>query len=564
MGVWKIRTTKDFIEESKRLYSDRFEYDKTVYTKSAEPVTITCKKHGDFVVKAGLHIHNNCSCPTCARESRRKTVESFIQLAMDKHGERYDYSLVNYVDRETKVCIICRKHGEFMQTPASHISGKGCPKCVKNRSYTYNEFVAESRLVHGDKYTYDEHTYSTVSGKVSCICPKHGEFSVVASDHLKGKGCDVCKKEDCVPNKIHIDNALELIDVSIDKQHVCNITCKCEKHGYITRRLLYANINGMSLSCQKCEKCSRKQTAIDEFIEQSRLIHGNKYDYSKVDNISTKSGVRLLCPKHGEFLVLPHKHLSGIGCHECRYEEMRNENGLRFIEKAKSIHGDKYDYSLVKYVNCNTKVSIICPKHGVVKQRPDRHLSTCGCPTCGNEQMTTDEFIRKAKAVHGDRYMYSNSVYDGYRNKLVITCKKHGDFEQTPDAHLAGHGCYMCKRSVAEEEVYTFLNSLGIQYVEQYTSSWLGAQSLDFFLPRFSIGIECQGIQHYEPVDTFGGEEQFAIQKERDAAKRNKCIENGIRLVEYNNLGIHENDNTETITSLDELGRILLDNVDGM
>ena len=127
-----------------------------------------------------------------------------------------------------------------------------------------------------------------------------------------------------------------------------------------------------------------KKKTKEEFIAKAKLVHGDKYDYSKVEYVGALTKVCIICPKHGEFCQEANSHLRGQGCPKCKYEKQTCTTD-EFIAKAKKIHGDKYDYSKVEYVNDRTKVCIICPKHGEFWQTPNHHLSGCGCPKCGIE-----------------------------------------------------------------------------------------------------------------------------------------------------------------------------------
>ncbi|MEE3416938.1 MAG: hypothetical protein VZR53_16420, partial [Prevotella sp.] len=146
----------------------------------------------------------------------------------------------------------------------------------------------------------------------------------------------------------------------------------------------------------------------DIFIEKAREIHADKYDYSKVNYVNNSMKVTIICPEHGEFEQTPANHLCGKGCLLCGRKQTinkRSSNTENFIIKAKEIHGDKYDYSKVNYVNNSTKVTIICPEHGEFEQTPASHLRGSGCPKCAIIQnadrcrMTTEEFINKAKEI---------------------------------------------------------------------------------------------------------------------------------------------------------------------
>lgn len=122
------------------------------------------------------------------------------------------------------------------------------------------------------------------------------------------------------------------------------------------------------------------KTTQEEFISKAREVHGDKYDYSKVEYKGNKNKVCIICPEHGEFWQLPSSHLKGAGCPNCSGNKKYTTK--EFIEKARKIHGDKYDYSKVEYVNSETKVCIICPEHGEFWQKPARHLMGQGCPNC--------------------------------------------------------------------------------------------------------------------------------------------------------------------------------------
>jgi rubrerythrin len=202
-----------------------------------------------------------------------------------------------------------------------------------------------------------------------------------------------------------------------------------------------------------------------EFIEKAKKVHGDKYDYSKVEYVNSRTKICIICPQHGEFWQTPNAHLMKEGCPKCKGENVSKGNRHttnEFIEKAKKVHGDKYDYSKVDYKNNSTKVCIICPIHGEFWQTPANHLQGCGCPICGIETirknnigkkrnggktaLSIDSFIEKAKKVHGDKYDYSKVKYTNNKTKVCIVCPIHGEFWQTPNAHLLGFGCYRCGR----------------------------------------------------------------------------------------------------------------------
>ena len=208
-----------------------------------------------------------------------------------------------------------------------------------------------------------------------------------------------------------------------------------------------------------------------------------------------------------------------------------------FIKEANNLHNNKYDYSNVDYTNSKTKVCIICPVHGKFFMTPSDHLRSHGCPSCaGLKKYTTDEFVNKAKKIHNNRYDYSKVKYVNNHTKICIICPEHGEYYQTPHDHLRGHGCPYCKSSLLENAVRKYLSDNNILFFEQKRFDWLGLQSLDFYLPSHKIAIECQGIQHFESVDFFGGKDGLIKTIYRDKKKKELCNKNGIIVLYYSNL----------------------------
>lgn len=194
-----------------------------------------------------------------------------------------------------------------------------------------------------------------------------------------------------------------------------------------------------------------KKLTTEEFIKRAKEIHGDKYDYSlvKLDGIYNK--IKIICTKHGIFVQIPKSHLKGYKCYKCgqlKTNKNHTSNNEKFIKKAKEIHGNKYDYSLVEYKTAKTKIKIICQIHGIFEQLPSNHIhktNTAGCLICGGrKKLTTDEFIIKAKEMHGDKYDYSFVEYIKSNSRVKIICKKHGTFTQTPQKHLMDRGCPIC------------------------------------------------------------------------------------------------------------------------
>jgi len=280
----------------------------------------------------------------------------------------------------------------------------------------------------------------------------------------------------------------------------------------------------------------------ESFIKKAREIHGLKYDYSKVEYILSTKKIKIICKKHGQFLQEANAHLCGNGCKICYFENVGNlkrKNIDKFITESKKKFGDKYDYSKVVYINNKTKVEIICPIHGSFFIRPNDHLSqNQGCNECGGtKKLTLEKFIEKANIKHKNKYDYS--LIEEYKNNLQlvpIICPLHGLFHQNTKAHYSGgNGCPSCKTSKLEDEVFDELENYNIKIIRNKIHPILKEtrQHFDIFLPEYNIAIECNGRQHYTPVDIFGGLKAFEKRKELDGNKLKKCKENNIYLLIY-------------------------------
>jgi very-short-patch-repair endonuclease len=267
---------------------------------------------------------------------------------------------------------------------------------------TTEQFIEDAKLIHGDKYDYSKVVYISAMTKITIICHEHGEFQKTPNDHLNSKqGCKICS------------------------------------------RIAYAN--------------SKKMTT-EVFIKKAKEIHGeHTYYYNKVLYVGCYDKVIITCKTHGDFQQSPCKHLYGYGCNLCGIERARNKTMLSqetFVERANTIHNNKYDYSKVLYNGIYETIIIICKEHGEFQQKPNDHLCGNGCSKCSkyNNRYTTNDFIEKVKEIHGDKYDYSLVDYTKSITKIQIICKEHGEFEQTPNSHLSGIGCFKCGRNVSSKK----------------------------------------------------------------------------------------------------------------
>lgn len=194
MGETNMHTINSFIKKATIIHGDEYDYSRTVYTRSADPIKVICKVHGLFTQgSAGAHLSGS-GCPQCAYP--RKTTDEFIKKAKIVHGETYDYSQTVFVRSNRPLKIICRTHGPFSQMPENHISGgSGCSKCShKKKTKTQEQFICDAKKIHGDTYDYSSVLYSGSNNKVIIICREegHGQFAQTANEHLRGRGCKKC------------------------------------------------------------------------------------------------------------------------------------------------------------------------------------------------------------------------------------------------------------------------------------------------------------------------------------------------------------------------------------
>ena len=266
------------------------------------------------------------------------------------------------------------------------------------------------------------------------------------------------------------------------------------------------------------------------FISKAYKIHKNRYDYSKVNYINAKTKITIICREHGEFQQTPSNHLSNYNCQKCAKNFQLDT--ASFIEKAKDIHNDKYDYSKVNYINADTQIIIICREHGEFTQIPDFHINRkCGCPKCSNNvKLDLSEFVEKSNKIHGNKYDYSKVEYNNNRNHIIIICKKHGEFSQIPFLHLLKHGCPNCINKT-EYKFYEKIKEIYPTIKRQYKVEWCKNKlclPFDFAIEELKIIIELDGEQHFTQVSNWTSPE---TQIEKDKFKTDCANQNGFSVI---------------------------------
>ena len=321
----------------------------------------------------------------------------------------------------------------------------------------------------------------------------------------------------------------------------------------------------------------------DEFIDRAKKVHGDKYDYSKVNYVNGDTPVEIICHRkdkdgdeHGPWKTSPNNHIRAVGgkvCSKCNAEDKRLQiNPLmvdNFIDKARKVHGNKYDYSKVNYVNVYEPVTIICHKkdendveHGSFSQTPKSHYGGGGCPKCGVEKkrqqysLTTDEFIDRAKKVHGDKYDYSETKYVNALTPVLVICHEknkdgdeHGPFLQLPRIHTRGSGCPICASSKGESVIKELLDKQGIKYIQEYQNRYCTSfknktnkctlLEFDFYLSDMNVLIEFDGIYHFKKHHS-NTNDDFMSSVLNDREKNNFTKLKGVKLIRISYL---DNDN---------------------
>ena len=476
--------TEVFIHKAKTVHGNKYDYSKVEYVGSKDKVKIICPLHGEFRQTPHIHHIQESGCPKCAAEERGRkyalTTDQFVTKAKAVHGDKYDYSKVVYKDTKSKVEIICPTHGVFWQQPREHLAGRNCQACAKAvtgekfRS-TSDEFISKAKSIHGDRYGYTHVDYLNNHTKIQITCSTHGGFWQTPNAHLLGQGCPACG--------------------------------------------------------------GRLKLTTDQFVAKAKEVHGDRYDYSGSVYVTAKDPVKIICKTHGEFWQIPNNHTQGAGCSLCVPRII--ENTEEFIRRAKLTHGDRYKYDKSVYVDGCGKLIIVCGRHGDFEQSSSEHIRGKGCPKCAAEhrgdlaRYTEKDFLQKARLVHGDKYDYSGVEYIDLRTKINITCKKHGIFQQKPINHLRGSGCLTCKSSKGELIIAKVLCDKSIDYVQEYSLPETSDRyRYDFYLPELGLLIEYHGVQHYKPIEFFGGEDQLRATQLRDKIKRSVAKALGYQYLE--------------------------------
>lgn len=339
---------------------------------------------------------------------------------------------------------------------------------------TTSDFIQKAILIHDYKYSYEKTEYLNSKTKATITCKTHGDFKQTPSNHLSGFNCAKCAKEEA--NKKLLYKSKTLFETRARKVHF-------DRYGY--DKVVYLSSNKKVLiTCKKhgnflqtpsnhlrgqgCPTCANNQKFTSEIIiNKANIVHNEYYNYDKLVYENIDKKVIITCPKHGDFLQTPYSHLKGNGCSKCS-RKIKKTTPV-FIDESNLKHNYKYDYPRLIYKNLNEKVIITCRVHGDFEQIAINHLKGHGCPKCvkGKTKLNS-EIIELANLVHNNKYLYPDLNYLNAKTKVKIKCKLHGDFEQLPFNHLKGSGCPKCKMSKGEKQIAEILKKLNIPFESQY------------------------------------------------------------------------------------------------
>jgi ssDNA-binding Zn-finger/Zn-ribbon topoisomerase 1 len=563
--------TAAFIAKARKVHGKRYDYSRVRYVDRTTPLRIVCPKHGAFSPKPENHLRTDSpsGCERCRREQKAKVAKAeaevkgreFIARARKLHGKKYDYSRVRYVDVDTPVKVVCRKHGEFLPTPWSHTREKqptGCPKCGDERgSRLLRErhkalFVSRAVKVHGNAYDYSKTIYKDARSKLTIVCPKHGPFRQQAFSHLRGVGCPVCGRlkaglnvrnaagKEFLAKARNVHGRKYRYDKTVYVRAAGIIIVTCPKHGDFKQS---ANGHLSGNGCRRCQADTLRDAFAytkAEFVRKARKAHGRKFVYLG-EYVNSRMPILIECKEHGRFRQAPISHLKGTGCPKCGIEAIKayhSSNHEEFLKKARSIHGNKFSYPQ-RYERATKFIRITCPIHGAFTQTPNSHLNGHGCRKCQSQQaaernrLTHEEFVQKALKVHGRKFQYPET-YKASVEPLLILCPVHGRFRQAPNKHLNGQGCPRCMESFGERAVSRILERRRVRFVTQHKfADCIDKRPLrfDFWLPQKNALIEYDGPQHFEARGYYGGQDHFTATQRRDRIKTAYARKKKIRLI---------------------------------
>ena len=291
----QLLNTKIFIERSTKIHFDKYDYKNSVYINSKTKVQIQCNECKLIFWQSPVTHMRGTGCPTCgqikANKNSRISKTEWLERFKEVHKNKYSYDKADFSCSDEKITISCYEHGDFKQSPINHAKGHGCPHCAGCGRKTKLQAIADFKKTHGDKYDYSLVDYKGVDAKVKIICKKHGVFEQTPYAHAKGANCYHCAINEH-PNLQYKDSGL--------------------------------------------------------IIGEFKKIHGDKYNYQKVEYKGAFSKVTIVCKEHGEFKQTPHSHKQGKGCPICGDLLKFTYSRKKYVESCKKSNGGVSSLYLIK------------------------------------------------------------------------------------------------------------------------------------------------------------------------------------------------------------------------
>lgn len=323
------------------------------------------------------------------------TTETFIQKSIEINSNNYDYSKTIYTNSKNKVIITCKLHGDFLQQAAAHLRLKqGCPKCglfkqVQKRTKTLDKFIEDSIKIHGDKYDYSKSQYINDNSKIIIICKEHGEFEQKVSNHLQGKGCNMCA------------DVLRVL---------------------------------------------KKVKNINNFILDAKNIHGDKYEYNNVIYKNSITHVLVTCKKHGDFKITPSNLLKNKGCPLCvnKGETKLFNNLINYYNSLK--YNCKFEWC--KNIKCLPFDFIIPELKIIIELDGCQHFMQVSNWTTPNKQFINDKYKEKCANENGYsliRILQTDVYFDKYDwlKELLETIEKIKNVNKIKNYYLCKNNEYI-------------------------------------------------------------------------------------------------------------------------
>ena len=419
-----------------------------------------------------------------------RTREQIIDKCLQTHNNEYDYSLLpDSVSMSSVVPIICKKHGVFKQSLKNHINQhQGCPECSKEKRLRSQRekglatFLKSTKDRFGGKYSYPH------------------------------------------------------IDTEYDNSH-SKITIHCNDCGYDFTKIACDHITSPNGGCRNCQKPSIADTyTYNELVGKSdKGVHLKVFEGA----VTKTDLVTAICNIHGEYQVLASTILDGRGfCKKCskKHDEAYIDTLARNVNDIMSgKYKDDFDFTIPRIIGISSKINLTCKRCGYTFSKCIKDVLSSATVTCrrceaktkGAERAkTTEEDIEQAKAVHGDLYDYTNTIYLSSSQKVEIKCKKCGRvFSIEANSHLQGHGCpyHYTNRSRDEEDILKYVKSIYDGPVYNNDRSVIGdGTELDIVIPEKGIAIEYDGLFWHNELNK---------PKDYHLTKTNKCQEHGIKLI---------------------------------